>query len=400
MRGRPAGDPDLEQQLQELEERFQLAMTHAPIGMAISRLDGPWVAVNPALSQLLGYSEAELLGGLTFADLTHPDDLEQELVLLDEMLAGRRSFYELDKRYLCRDGRTVWTRTVVSLVRNARGEPRYFVAQCLDTTEQHRMQSELLATADDLERLTADLQVSDEIRVAFLRAISHELRTPLTVVAGIAETLRRRHGELTSAQQLDLLDRLANQSQHLTETVIDLLDVDRLTTGLVRAARRPLPLAQVVRTVLEATPTEDRRLEPELTEVVVPGDIAKLERVVANLLDNAIRHTDPGGWIAVRTLDAGDEALLIVEDDGPGLPAEIRTQLFEPFVQGPERRQAAQPGTGIGLTLVREYVALHAGTVTAEDRPGGGACFTVRLPLDLTEEPGGSSWSGRGVRDG
>lgn len=400
MRGRPAGDPDLEQQLQELEERFQLAMTHAPIGMAISRLDGPWVAVNPALSQLLGYSEAELLGGLTFADLTHPEDLEQELVLLDEMLAGRRSFYELDKRYLCRDGRTVWTRTVVSLVRNARGEPRYFVAQCLDTTEQHRMQSELLATADDLERLTADLQVSDEIRVAFLRAISHELRTPLTVVAGIAETLRRRHGELTSAQQLDLLDRLANQSQHLTETVIDLLDVDRLTTGLVRAARRPLPLAQVVRTVLEATPTEDRRLEPELTEVVVPGDIAKLERVVANLLDNAIRHTDPGGWIAVRTLDAGDEALLIVEDDGPGLPAEIRTQLFEPFVQGPERRQAAQPGTGIGLTLVREYVALHAGTVTAEDRPGGGACFTVRLPLDLTEEPGGSSWSGRGVRDG
>jgi signal transduction histidine kinase len=164
--------------------------------------------------------------------------------------------------------------------------------------------------------------------------------------------------------------------------VSDLLDVDQLTTGLIRAATRPLPFAQLVRTVLAATPVADREVRVDLTELVVPGDLAKLERIVANLLSNAVRHTTPGGCIGIRTEEAGDAALLVVEDDGDGLPAGLEERIFEPFVQGPERRDDARPGTGLGLTLVREYVALHGGSVTAETRAEGGARFTVRLPLD------------------
>ncbi|MFP4233981.1 MAG: ATP-binding protein [Nitriliruptoraceae bacterium] len=376
---------DLHARLHELEERFTLAMTHAPIGMAISRLDGSWVAVNPALCKLLGYPEEELLGDLTFADLTDPEDLSRERVLLDELLAGQRSSYGLDKRYHRSDGSLVWTHTVVSLVRDEQDQPRYFVAQCVDTTDQHRIEDELRHTAAQLERTAAALRISDEIRLAFLRATSHELRTPLTVVAGVADTLRRHHAELSDEQQLELLDRLQVQAHRLTETVTDLLDVDRLTTGLGRATLRPLPLAQVVRTVLDATLTPDRRLDVELTEVVVDGDLPKVERIVANLLDNAVRHTGPGGWIGVRTLVAGDRALLVIEDDGPGLPAAVRERIFEPFVQGPERHNDARPGTGLGLTLVREYVSLHDGTVTAEDREDGGARFTVRLPVTVDD---------------
>ena len=377
---------ELEERLYELEERFDLAMTHAPIGMAISVLDGTWIAVNPALCKLLGFTEDELLESRTFADLTHPDDLARELPLLDEMLAGQRSTYALDKRYLRADGSQVWTETVVSLVRDEQRRPRYFVAQCLDTSEQRRANAELQRAADDLERTTRDLRESDEIRVAFLRATSHELRTPLTVVAGVADTLRRHHGRLNDGQLDDLLERLQQQTQRLTQVVSDLLDVDQLTTGLVQATTRPLPLAHVIRTVLQATPLPERRVETDLTEVVVPGDLAKLERIATNLLANAVRHTTTGGWIGVRTTQLGDEVLLVVEDDGDGLPEGWENRVFEPFVQGPDRRQDARPGTGLGLTLVREYAALHRGTVSAENRTDGGARFIVRLPL--ASEPG------------
>jgi PAS domain S-box-containing protein len=372
---------EAEQRLHDVEERFRLAMTNAPIGMAISSLDGPWIAVNPALCQLLGYTEAELLNGRSFADLTHPDDLSAERELLDELLAGQSSTYALDKRYRRHNGSLVWTRTVVSLVRDPAGRPRYFVAQCLDATEQHLVEQELRRTAADLARTAADLRESDEIRVAFLRATSHELRTPLTVVSGVADTLRRYHTRMTGEQVDDLLDRLQSQTQRLTQVVSDLLDVDQLTTGLVRAATRPLPFAQLVRAVLEATPITDRRLQVDLTELVVPGDLAKLERVVANLLANAVRHTSPDGWIGIRTEDLGDAVLLVVEDDGDGLPIGFEERIFEPFVQGPDRRDDARPGTGLGLTLVREYVALHGGSVCAETRAEGGARFTVQLPL-------------------
>ncbi|MFU8840328.1 MAG: ATP-binding protein [Nitriliruptoraceae bacterium] len=391
---------ELEQRLHELEELFRLAMTNAPIGMAISTLDGPWVAVNPALCALFGYTEEELLGGLSFADLTHPDDLPAELVLLDEMLAGARSTYALDKRYRCRDGSLVWTRTVVSLVRDRDGSPRYFVAQCLDATEQHLVEQELRHLAAELERTAADLRESDDIRVAFLRATSHELRTPLTVVAGLADTLRRHHTELAPEQITELLDRLRGQTERLTTVVSDLLDVDQLTTGLVRASRRPLPLAHVVRSVLEATAIPDRRIETDLTEVVVPGDLAKLERVVANLLANAVRHTRTGGWIGLWTTEVADQAELVVEDDGTGLPAGFETRIFEPFVQGPQHRHDARPGTGLGLTLVREYVALHGGSVHAENRTEGGARFVIRLPLDAPDTPRERASSAAGVDHG
>lgn len=377
---------ETERRLHDLEELFRLALTNAPVGMAIAALEGPWIAVNPALCRLLDYTEAELLDGRSFADLTHADDLPTELELLEEMLAGQRSTYALDKRYRRRNGSLVWTRTVVSLVRDRAANPRYFVAQCLDTTEQHFTEEELRRTAADLVRAAADLRESDEIRVAFLRATSHELRTPLAVVSGVTNTLRRYHTRMTDEQVDDLLDRLQSQTQRLTRVVSDLLDVDQLTTGLIRAATRPLPFAQLVRTVLEATQVPDRRVQLTLTELVVPGDLAKLERVVANLLSNAVRHTAPGGWIGIRTEEAGDAALLIVEDDGDGLPHGFEERIFEPFVQGPERREDARPGTGLGLTLVREYVALHGGSVTAETRAEGGARFTVRLPLEPDDD--------------
>lgn len=213
----------------------ELTMTYAPIGMTISRLDGRWIAINPTLCRLLGRSQDELLGGLWFADLTHPDDLEREAPLLDELLAGTRNSYPLDKRYRHPDGLDVWTTTAVTLVRDTEGTPRHDVGPCLDITERRRTEKELRDAA-------ARLQASDKLRLAFLRATSHELRTPLTAVLGLADTLRRLHQQLPAEQVDLLLDRLSANAQRLEALIEHLLDVDRMSIGLLEAAREPVLL--------------------------------------------------------------------------------------------------------------------------------------------------------------
>ena len=371
----PVDETGIEEQLRGVEERFRLAMHSAPVGMAISRLDGPWVAVNPALCRLLGVAEQELLAGLSFAELTHPDDLPAERVLLDEMLAGARSSYTLDKRYVRPDGSVVWTQTVVALVRDEQGRPRYFVAQCLDTTQQHRITEELRDTADRL-------RVSDEVRIAFLRATSHELRTPLTVVAGLTDTLRRRHRQLSTAELDDLLARVSRNADRLTRLIEDLLDVDRLSSGLIRADQRPVELHVLVEEMARRTELLGRALETDLAPVTIAGDRAKLERVVGNLIANAARHSQPRGRVRVELREQEDTAVLRVEDDGGGIPIGYEQRIFEPFVQGPERHHDANPGTGLGLTLSQQFVELHGGTITAANRHEGGARFEVVLPID------------------
>ncbi|HET7691247.1 MAG TPA: PAS domain S-box protein, partial [Nocardioidaceae bacterium] len=148
--------------LRESEERARLTFQHAPIGQALVELDGRWRQVNSALVRLTGYAEAELRG-MTFRDITHPDDLEADLAQLDELVAGRIDSYQLEKRYFHASGAVVWVLLAVSLVRSEDRTPLYFVAQIQDITERKRQQ-------EALEGLIAML--------------SHDLRTPLTAISG------------------------------------------------------------------------------------------------------------------------------------------------------------------------------------------------------------------------
>lgn len=359
-------------EVRALSDRLELAMTHAPIGMAISRLDGPWVAVNPALCTLFGRSEQELLAGLSFAELTHPEDLAREAPLLDELLAGERGSYSLDKRYLRPDGSEVWTTTAVTLVHDPDGTPRHYVAQCVDITVRRRMEAELRDTA---KRLRA----SDNLRIAFLRATSHELRTPLTAVTGLADTLQRLHLRLPVEQVDHLLARVAANAKRLNRLIEDLLDVDRLSVGLIEPVREQVAVHRLVRTVLDTVELQGRTLRTDLEPVAANLDVAKVERIVANLVANAVRHTPTEGTIWVRTRSLDDGVELVVEDDGEGLPDDLEEAIFEPFMQGPGRFTDPQPGTGLGLTLVRDFAAIHGGSAQAANRPEGGARFTVLL---------------------
>jgi PAS domain S-box-containing protein len=246
-----------------------------------------------------------------------------------------------------------------------------------------RVATDRLAVALDRERAAAEhLRTLDERKSSFLQAVSHDLRTPLASVLGIALTLQRGRAQLAPADADDLLGRLAGNARKLDRILSSLLDLDRLDRGMVELRREPVDLARLVAGVV--TEARDDLLEArpvrlELASVQVVADAAKVERIVENLLANAARHTDPGTPIWVRVEPRGRGALLCVDDAGPGIPAEQRESIFQPFQRGLGGATYA-PGSGVGLALVAQFASLHDGRAWVEDRAGGGASFRVLLP--------------------
>ena len=222
------------------------------------------------------------------------------------------------------------------------------------------------------------LRTVDEMKNSFLQAVSHELRTPLTVVLGLTLTLQRHAGTLNESQQKEILRMLTSNARKLERLLTDLLDLDRLTRGVIEPHLRETRLDDLVHRMAKEVDLGERTLHIEAEEVEILVDAAKVERIVENLLVNAIRHTPEGCRIWARVERDPEGALLAVEDDGPGIDDDSKQAIFELFRQGSEKPSI---GTGVGLTLVTRFAQLHGGHAWVEDRAGGGASFRVFLPL-------------------
>ncbi|WP_245725005.1 sensor histidine kinase [Micromonospora citrea] len=228
---------------------------------------------------------------------------------------------------------------------------------------------------------------ASETRVRqFVADASHELRTPLAAIRGYAE-LARRGREGVPPDVAHALRRVESESARMTSLVDDLLLLARLDSGRPLAAE-PVDLsALVVDAVSDARvagPEHHWLLDLPDTLIRVTGDPARLHQVLANLLANARVHTPPGTTVTTTLRMAGDAAVLSVADDGPGVPPELRGEVFERFSRGDSSRSRAHGSTGLGLAIVAAVVEAHHGTVGLDSRPGRTA-FTVRLPHAATE---------------
>jgi signal transduction histidine kinase len=223
----------------------------------------------------------------------------------------------------------------------------------------------------------------------FLAMLAHELRNPLSPLVNSIEILRRVDLSAPLAQrQVDVMSRQLGQ---LTRLVDDLLDVSRVSRGLIELRREPLPLAEVLEAALEAVrPALEARghrlqIMGADASLHVNGDRVRLTQVFANLLQNAVKYTDPGGTVAVSVTPDGGRVSVMVRDTGVGIPPEMLSRVFELFTQVPVALDRAQGGLGVGLTLVKTLVELHGGHVTAHSVGlGQGSTFTVSLPLVAT----------------
>ncbi len=361
----------IQRQRAEAQQRFQSQLLEA-IGEAVTATDVNGVVqyLNPAAERLYGWDAEDAVGQpvltVTGAEITR----ERANAILDQVRGGGTWVGEL---YITRQDGTSFPTLITGAPHFGRdGGPAGMIAVATDV-------SELRETIDKLAR-------SEEIRVAFLRATSHELRTPLTAIVGLAETLQEHGRRLEPKLRTDLIDRVAANACRLDRLIGDLLDVDRLASGMVTASRAEHDVSELVLRVLAEVDAGERRIETELAPVAAQIDAPKVERVVANLVGNALRHGPVGGTVRVSLEESAGTLILRVEDDGPGIDPDYLELIFEPFVQGPDRHQDAKPGTGLGLALARELVKLHDGEITAANRPNGGARFEVRLPVGSPDE--------------
>jgi hypothetical protein len=227
---------------------------------------------------------------------------------------------------------------------------------------------------------TERLRALDDMKNTFLEAVSHDLRTPLTSILGSALTLEQAQVDIPSEDALDLIRRIASNARKLERLLSDLLDVDRLQRGIVAPQRRSTDVGALVRqAVAESDLLADRPVDVDVEPVVANVDASKVERIVENLLANAARHTPAGShlWVSAKAHDTG--VLIAVDDEGPGVPPDMREAIFEPFRQAPGNDNHS-PGVGVGLSLVARFAELHGGSAWVEERPGGGSSFRVYLP--------------------
>src|SRR6266545_3686103 len=295
-------------------------------GVVVLDLYGKVIDANLAAERLLGQPLSQAVG----------QPVEQVLPAWAAVIARQRDH----GRDTVKEARAAGGsyEVAISSLTDSLGQPTGQLLVARDVTERHRV---------------------DDMKKTFLLAVSHELRTPLAAVLGIAITLEHQQLRLDAANRADLLGQLASSARKL----------DRLLGELV---------GQIVN---EAGPEllDGRPVKLETRPLPLWVDAPKVERIVENLLANAARHTPPGTpvWVRVEPHDRG--AVLVVEDAGPGVPAELREAIFQPFRQGPNPAAYA-PGLGVGLTLVHRFAELHGGRAWVEDGPGHGASFRVLLP--------------------
>lgn len=359
-----------QQALISSETRFRATFEQAAVGIAHVGTDGGWLKVNQRLCELLGYEEHELRG-MTFQDLTHPDDLDADLSLLEQVLEGSRQTYSMEKRYLHRDGGIVWAELTVSFVRSA--EIPYFVSVVQDVSE--RKAAERL-----LEKQSRALQQSNQDLRQFAHSVSHDLRAPLRAIESFARMLDRQLSPLPDKAQ-HRLGRIQTNARAMDEMIRGMLRFSEV--GQASLQRSRLDLEGMVWDAVEIC----RSAHPDEVFDVVVGELAPMDadatlmrQVIANLVGNAFKYAREGRAPHLRvSCEVVDGAhTYTFADSGPGFPEQKAEQIFQPFVRA---HGAEVAGSGIGLAITRRIVERHGGTVRATSPPGQGACFFLEFPL-------------------
>jgi PAS domain S-box-containing protein len=345
------------------ENQFRAAFEGSAAMMVLVDLDGRFLEVNRAGCELLGYTEQDLLD-MTIADVTHPDDRETSARRAAALLSGEVKESRAAIRYLRGDGTVAHGLVSAALVTDSAGAPLHFVAHVVDTTEQHEAE----------QRLTDLLASRNEL----IASVSHELRTPLTAVMGYVRLLLEAVPGQPPADYELMLREIDSQGSDLAAIIEDLLVFAQSDTNTLSVECRQVDLRDQLTLVLESLKSE---VSVDHIRVVGPrlsgaGDPIRVRQVLRNLLTNAGRYG--GDAIDVEFEEHGDRVAVVVSDNGPGIPAQDRDRVFEPY-QRSRPRDGLTAAIGVGLTVARRLAHLMGGDLTYEYR-NGRSRFMLILP--------------------
>ncbi len=364
------------EELRQAEIRYRSLVESLPMCVFVDSVDdlSSNVYTSPQSEAITGYTAEEwTTDPALWTRVIHPDDRER---VLEANRVGH-PFFDEEYRLVRKDGRVIWVRDVSIDVVDEDGTPLYTQGFVMDVTEQKEAEA-TLAESLDRERCAAEeLRSLDSERSRLLLSLSHDLREPLTAIIAGASALEMHGEQLGPSECVEVLRAIGGRARGMDETLTQLLDLDRLEQGGSGTGRRQVDLGAVVSDLMIARP-RFARATVQVRPVEVWVDPCSIASVLDHLLENAERHTPTGSrlWVCVEPAEGG--ALLMVEDDGPGVCNDMKDAIFEPFRQ--VETPAAKLGMGVGLAYVKRHAKLHGGRAWVEDRSGGGASFRVFLP--------------------
>lgn len=363
-----------EQYRNESEERFAL-LVEGVVDYALIMLntDGNIVTWNNGAQRLYGYNSTEMLGRhhLILSSGAH-DQREDMVHCLEE--AQSKSRYECEGWRIRKDGSRFLAHVIITALYDEQGQLRGFGKVTRDITEH--------------ERLTRELQEANRQKDISVAMLAHELRNPLAAMMNALRLLQRASENVSKDGPAGTMER---QLRKLVSLVDDLLDVARFTTGEFKLEKEPVPVGSLLQRAVETmSPTIEARRQtlvvsalPEQTYLRI--DPYRIEQVINNLLGNASKFTDPGGQITLAASLEGESVSISVKDNGPGIPPDALSRIFDLFYQTDRSLERRRGGFGIGLALVKKLVEVHGGTVEARSPGlGFGSEFIVRLPRAST----------------
>jgi PAS domain S-box-containing protein len=359
----------------EAEERYRY-LVESVADYAIFMLDatGHVATWNIGAARIKGYTANEIIGS-HFSRFYMDEDIRAGKCELELRVATRDGRFEDEGWRLRKDGSRFWANVVISAVRDANGALVGFSKVTRDLTERKKSEEERAA------RLAAEQ--ANRAKDEFLAMLGHELRNPLAPILTALQLLKLR-GDNLPLKEHEIIER---QVRHMMHLVDDLLDVARITKGKVEIKRKPLDLRVALAKAIEiASPLIEQRQHELVLDVPnhalgVEGDEGRLIQVIANLLTNAAKYTEPSGHISIVVSDTKNEIKLSVTDNGSGIDSALLPNIFQLFVQGARASDRSGGGLGIGLTLVSKLTELHGGRVEAQSAGlGKGSTFTIWLP--------------------
>lgn len=386
-----------QQALQESEQRYRFLFDNNPMPMWVFAEDTlKFLEVNQRAVEHYGFSRNEF-SRMTLGDIRPAEDMQSLLAILASSPDGIRVS---EVRHKKKDGALI--NVIVSTMPMMFDNAKARIVLVQDITDRKRAEQELRMYKEHLEdqihERTADLvlalhaaESANKAKSVFLSNMSHELRTPLNAILGFSSLLRKDSS--LRQEQCEDLDIINRSGEHLLTLINDVLEMAKIEAGRVQLENAPLDLGTLVRDVTDMMHmrAHEKGLQLLLDQTsefprYIKGDEARLRQILINLVSNAVKFTQQGGvTLRLGTRENAISHLVIeVEDSGPGIIPEDQLRIFQPFVQ--LGVQAENKGTGLGLTITRQFVQLMGGSIVLESTPGKGSLFRVDLPLTAISE--------------
>jgi two-component system CheB/CheR fusion protein len=347
-----------EEALRASEEQIRAMFNQARAGVMQTDLAGRFTMVNRRVCAMLGYTEKELLSK-NVQDIIHLDDLPKKEQLLGQLIKDGQAF-EAELRYIRKNGSIIWFHNSATFIHDRNGDARSILSIVVDVTNQ---------------------KISEQQKDEFIAIASHELKTPVTSIKAYTEILLDRLAQQGDKESEKILRRLDGQIERMWGLIRELLDTERITTGTFTIHKDPFDLTATIKEVVDTMQliAPKHKLQTELSPLpAFNGDKERIEEVLINLLDNAIKYAAGTSMIKISSAVTDGEIHICVQDFGKGLTEEAMANVFQRFYR--VENTANNDSLGLGLYISMEIAKLHGGTIKVKSTQGSGATFCLVLP--------------------